>query len=139
MTDWTAVHRQVTYRFKEDARLRRRLQDGLQTGFIAQEVEELLPDAVHTDKHGVKYVAYGKVVPVLVEGVKELYERVQAVEALSGGGSDSGSESGDEGSTVVQIMERVVSIQAENALLKKQLAAQEARLQHLERLLLTKS
>lgn len=44
--------------------------DGRQIGFIAQEVEKILPELVSTDKNGYKSVAYANVVPVLVEAMK---------------------------------------------------------------------
>jgi hypothetical protein len=46
--------------------------DGRQIGFIAQEVEKILPELVTTDANGYKSVAYANVVPVLVEAVKSL-------------------------------------------------------------------
>ncbi|MCP4133295.1 MAG: hypothetical protein GY754_20165 [bacterium] len=42
-----------------------------QIGFIAQNVEKVLPELVHTDTKGYKSVAYNKVTAVLVEAVKE--------------------------------------------------------------------
>ena len=41
------------------------------TGVIAQEVEEVLPEVVHTDAEGMKSVAYGNVVGVLIEAIKD--------------------------------------------------------------------
>ncbi|MBQ9821626.1 MAG: tail fiber domain-containing protein [Muribaculaceae bacterium] len=41
-------------------------------GFIAQEVEEVLPELVHTDKAGYKYVDYIGVIPLLVNAIQEL-------------------------------------------------------------------
>ena len=46
--------------------------EGRQIGFIAQELEKILPELVSTDKEGYKSVAYQNVVPVLVEAVKTL-------------------------------------------------------------------
>src|SRR5262249_61483092 len=46
--------------------------EGKQIGFIAQEVEQVLPELVNTDANGYKSVAYANVVPVLVEAVKTL-------------------------------------------------------------------
>jgi hypothetical protein len=40
-------------------------------GFIAQEIEEVLPETVHTRGDGYKTVSYEKVVPVLVQAMKE--------------------------------------------------------------------
>jgi hypothetical protein len=45
---------------------------GLQSGFIAQEMEKVLPHAVFTDDKGYKSVNYTAVVPYLIEAVKEL-------------------------------------------------------------------
>jgi hypothetical protein len=45
---------------------------GKQIGFIAQEVEKILPELVSTDANGYRSVAYANVVPVLVEAVKAL-------------------------------------------------------------------
>ena len=42
-----------------------------QIGVMAQEVEAVYPQLVSTDKHGLKSVAYGAMVPVLLESIKE--------------------------------------------------------------------
>ena len=42
-----------------------------QIGFIAQDVEALLPELVFTNSNGYKSLAYDKLVPVLVEAIKE--------------------------------------------------------------------
>ena len=78
--------------------------EGLRSGFIAQEVEEVLPHLVFTADDGYKSVDYIGVVPYLVEGIKELSEE-QAVllaelEALKqhAQGSDKGQASNAPGS-----------------------------------------
>jgi hypothetical protein len=53
--------------------------DGRQIGFIAQEVEKILPELVTTDRDGYKSVAYANIVPVLVEAVKTLKQENDAV------------------------------------------------------------
>ena len=52
-------------------------------GVIAQEVEEVLPDVVHEGENGMKAVAYGNMVGVLIEAVKELKEKVEYLESKS--------------------------------------------------------
>jgi hypothetical protein len=52
-------------------------------GFIAQELEKVIPEAVVT-RGGELYVAYDKVVPYLVESVKTLLERVNRLEQIVG-------------------------------------------------------
>ena len=41
-------------------------------GVIAQEVEQVLPEVVHTDKDGMKSVSYGSIIGLLIEAIKEL-------------------------------------------------------------------
>jgi hypothetical protein len=52
-------------------------------GFIAQEVGQVIPEAV-VSHAGELYVAYDKVVPLLVETVKTLLERVNRLEQIVG-------------------------------------------------------
>jgi hypothetical protein len=56
--------------------------DKLQYGFIAQEIEEVLPDIVSTDADGNKAVNYTSLIPVLVRSVQELQGQVAAQSAL---------------------------------------------------------
>jgi endosialidase-like protein/trimeric autotransporter adhesin len=51
----------------------------LHVGLIAQEVEKVLPQVVQTDKDGYKAVDYAKVVPLLVEGIKEQQKQIDAL------------------------------------------------------------
>ena len=47
-------------------------EDNTQYGFLAQEVEQVLPDAVKTDENGNKLINYTAIIPVLVQSVQEL-------------------------------------------------------------------
>ena len=51
-------------------------------GFIAQECEKILPEVVHTadDEEALKSISYGQIVSVLVEAVKELSDKIEALE-----------------------------------------------------------
>jgi hypothetical protein len=44
---------------------------GRNIGLLAQNVESVLPELVLTDSKGYKSLSYGKIVPVLVEAIKE--------------------------------------------------------------------
>ena len=53
---------------------------GNDLGLIAQEVEAVLPLAVRERWDGYKAVRYDKVIAVLVEAIKELNARIEALE-----------------------------------------------------------
>ena len=65
--------RGVTWNRKED--------DSRATGVVAQELESVLPEAVHTDDKGMKSVAYGNITGLLIEAVKELSAQVAELKA----------------------------------------------------------
>ena len=52
------------------------------TGIIAQEIEALgLPGVTTTRENGIKAVRYERLVPLLIEAIKELNEKVKSLEA----------------------------------------------------------
>ena len=51
------------------------------SGVIAQEVEEVLPEVVHTNDDGLKSVAYGNMVGTLIEAMKEQQEQINQLKA----------------------------------------------------------
>jgi len=61
----------VSYAWNKDEVKGAGFKDGRQIGLIAQEVEKVLPELVHTDDKGYKTLSYDKMVPVLIEAVKE--------------------------------------------------------------------
>ena len=54
---------------------------GSAVGLIAQEVQEVVPQAVSNQPDGLLNVAYGNLVGVLIEAIKELSAKVEALEA----------------------------------------------------------
>lgn len=50
-------------------------------GVIAQEVEEVLPEVVKQDQHGMRSVAYGNIVGVLVEAIKEQQKQIDELKS----------------------------------------------------------
>jgi hypothetical protein len=50
------------------------------TGVIAQELESVLPEAVMTGSDGIKSVAYGNVIGLLIESIKELNAKVDSLQ-----------------------------------------------------------
>jgi hypothetical protein len=54
---------------------------GKDLGVIAQEVEQVFPELVHSDANGYKRVNYVGLIAPLIEAVKELDARITALEA----------------------------------------------------------
>ena len=52
-----------------------------QIGFIAQEVEEIVPEIVSTDQEGYKGIAYAKLTPILVKAIQEQQELIEELKA----------------------------------------------------------
>ncbi|WP_151998402.1 MULTISPECIES: tail fiber domain-containing protein [unclassified Imperialibacter] len=50
-----------------------------QIGVIAQEVEEVYPEFVHTNEEGMKSVNYSQMVAVLIEAIKELNTQIETL------------------------------------------------------------
>jgi hypothetical protein len=50
-------------------------------GLIAQEVEAVLPEVVEIDSAGLRSLAYGNMVALLIEAIKELAARIERLEA----------------------------------------------------------
>ena len=67
--------RGVTYEYRRGAFPNMNFPKGRHIGFIAQEVEEILPQIVLTNTDGYKSITYTDAVPVLVEAVKTLNAR----------------------------------------------------------------
>lgn len=63
----------VLYNYKAETGL----DTELRPGFIAQNVEKVVPLAVAVDDSGLKYVNYSALAPMLVESVKELARKVE--------------------------------------------------------------
>jgi len=51
------------------------------TGVIAQEIEAVLPEVVQEDSKGIKTVAYGNIVGLLIEAIKELKAEIEELKS----------------------------------------------------------
>jgi hypothetical protein len=63
--------RGVNYLWRIDEFPANNFDSAVQMGVIAQEVEKIVPEVVHTDAKGYKSVEYSKLVALLIEAVKE--------------------------------------------------------------------
>jgi len=59
-----------------------KISDGTEhIGVIAQEVQQILPEVVHTGDDGTLSVAYGNMVALLIEAVKELSLEIETLKS----------------------------------------------------------
>jgi hypothetical protein len=71
----------VSFRFRTEEFPAKRLDAKEQVGFIAQDVEGILPQVVNAFDDGYKGIEYGKVTAVLVEAVKQQADEIERLRA----------------------------------------------------------
>ena len=76
--DKIAALRGVSYQWRVDDFPNKNFSDGTQLGVIAQEIETVFPELVHTDKKGYKSVQYSNIVAPLIEAIKTLKHQNEA-------------------------------------------------------------
>jgi hypothetical protein len=75
--------RGVTYNLRSSEFPEMQFDTKEQIGLIAQEVEKVLPNVVHTSSNGYKGVEYEKIVPLLIEGMKEQQKQIDQQNKIS--------------------------------------------------------
>jgi len=61
---------------------RKDIETSRQSGVIAQEIEKVLPEVVDTNEEGIKSVAYGNLVGLLIEAIKEQQVQIKELKTL---------------------------------------------------------
>ena len=56
--------------------------EGQDVGVIAQEIEKVLPEVVEKRDNGYKAVKYEKIVPLLIESIKEQQKQIEELKKL---------------------------------------------------------
>jgi hypothetical protein len=72
----------VTYNYRNDEFPDMKFTDVTQVGLIAQDVEKVFPQLVFADDKGYKAVDYVKLIPLLIEGMKEQQKVLQQQQQL---------------------------------------------------------
>tara|TARA_R100000152_G_C6733355_1_gene157768 strand:- start:418 stop:1071 length:654 start_codon:yes stop_codon:yes gene_type:complete len=72
------IHKIGGYTF--DWNEKQQVYHGHDVGVLAQEIEEVLPEAVRDRSGGYKGVQYDKIIPLLIEGIKELTKKTKKLE-----------------------------------------------------------
>ncbi len=71
-----------TYNWRADEFTDKGFDNSQQIGFIAQDVEKVLPQLVHTGTDGYKGVDYTKLIPVMVEAIKEQQKQIDELKKI---------------------------------------------------------
>jgi hypothetical protein len=89
--DMVVKLRGVRYEWKVEEYEEMRFDQGIHIGLIGQEVEQVIPEVVHTDEHGYKTIEYANLIAVCIEAIKALKaehdvltRRLQILEARRG-------------------------------------------------------
>ena len=75
------------------------------SGFIAQELEEIFPEAVYTLPNGKKAIAYSEIIPLLVEAIKEQQNEIDELKQVKGIQTRSAIGVADEQSDVNSLLD----------------------------------
>jgi trimeric autotransporter adhesin len=70
----------VSYNWKSEENSDRGFMNRRDIGLIAQSAEAVIPEIVYTDRRGYKALSYDKIVPVLVEAIKEQQREIRGKE-----------------------------------------------------------
>jgi hypothetical protein len=68
----------VKYDWNRSAYPQLNFPEGQQLGVIAQDIEKIIPQVVYTDPEGYKSVSYEKIVPVLIEAIKDQQKQIES-------------------------------------------------------------
>jgi hypothetical protein len=103
-------------------------EDKHQVGFIAQEVEKVLPEVVNKGEDSYRSLEYGKIVSVVVAAVKELYSKVLGIDR------ELASVKADK----TEVDAKVQKLEYDNAAKDKKIKELEQRLENIEKALSSK-
>ena len=99
----------VNFDWRKDEFPEMNFEDRLQIGFIAQDVEKIIPELVTTNKDGFKGLDYAKLTPVLVEAIQEQQQEIETLKAQN--------------ADLIQKAEAIDQLKAEVENLKKMISA----------------
>jgi len=83
-----------------------------QIGFIAQDVQSVVPEVVRTDANGFLTLDYGRLVPVLVQAIKEQQAQITALQ--SGGSRTNGNGKGSTSEIDVTLASKKIVLDQNN-------------------------
>ena len=72
--------RGASYQYKKEEHEDKNFEEGTHFGFVAQELKEVFPELVRQNEDGFYAINYDGIIPVLVEGIRELSKKVEQLE-----------------------------------------------------------
>lgn len=72
----------VRYQWKRSEFPDLKFPEGEQIGVIAQDIEQIVPQVVYTGPDGYKSVSYEKLVPILIEAVKDQQKQIEELKVM---------------------------------------------------------
>ena len=79
--DTVLALRGVSYDWRQNEFPQMKFDKARQIGFIAQEIEKVVPELVSKDRQGMRSVAYTGVIPILVEAIKDQQKQIDTLKA----------------------------------------------------------
>jgi len=76
----TLALKPVYFKWKTNEFKEKKFSTKKQIGFIANDVETVIPESVYTDHKGIKYIDYGKITPVIVGAIQALNTKISNLE-----------------------------------------------------------
>lgn len=73
-------HKMNTENASNSSDVKNKIGNEKKSGFLAQEVETVVPEAVATNEAGIKYVNYQALIPFLVEAIKEQQNQIKQLQ-----------------------------------------------------------
>ena len=100
----------VTYNFRTDEYTNRNFPESKQLGFIAQNVEEVLPEVVRTDAEGYKSIDYAKLTALLNEAIKEQQKEIEKLTEQLGKANDQNEYLANEIASIKQMIKGISNL-----------------------------
>ncbi len=113
-------------------------EDKHQVGFIAQEVEKVLPEVVNKGADGYRSLEYGKMIAVVVDAVKSLYKRILGIEERQATQERELAFVKASKADKMEVNAKLLKLEAESAAKDKEISALKARLEKIEKALNSK-
>ena len=115
----------ISYNWNQELYPDLNLDDKPQLGVLAQKVEKVFPEAVLTNKKGIKSVAYNMLIAPIIEAIKKLNKKI--VELFSFTNENSRA--------IASVNAKVLKLKVESARLRKENEELKVRLNRIEKML----